>query len=153
MSGQTRIEGSRPVVWAALNNPDVLARVIPGCESLQQTEDGGMKAEVVLKIGPIKARFRGNVSFTEVDPPNGYIISGQGEGGISGFAKGGARVRLEEEDSNVTMLCWEARVDVGGKIAQLGGRLLDSTAKKLVGIFFDKFALEVAGSNEVRAVQ
>ncbi len=149
LSGETRIEASRAVVWAALNDPLVLARAIPGCESLEQTADGGLQAKVVLKIGPIKARFGGAVTFSDVDPPNGYVIAGHGEGGIAGFAKGGARVRLDQEAPNLTLLVWEARADVGGKIAQLGARLLDSTAKKLVGQFFDKFAAEVVAARNV----
>lgn len=151
LSGETRIEASRAYVWAALNDPQVLARAIPGCESLEQTENGGLQAKVVLKVGPIKARFGGAVTFSEVDPPNGYVIAGQGEGGIAGFAKGGAKVRLDEEAPEVTLLVWEAHADVGGKIAQLGARLLDSTAKKLVGQFFDKFAMEVIAAKNVAA--
>jgi hypothetical protein len=142
LSGENRIEASRHAVWAALNDPHLLARVIPGCESLETTEGGGMQAKVVLKVGPIKARFSGTVTLSEIDPPTGYVISGQGEGGIAGFAKGGARVRLDEIAPSVTLLVWEARAEVGGKIAQFGARLLDSTAKKLVGQFFDNFAVE-----------
>ena len=151
MNGQTRIEASRDAVWTALNNPDVLARVIPGCESLERTEDGGLQATVVLKVGPIKARFGGAVSFSEVDPPNGYMISGSGAGGIAGFAKGGARVRLEEEGPDLTRLIWEANADVGGKLAQLGGRLLDSTAKKLATQFFENLANEFTSAKAVDA--
>ena len=151
LSGETRIEASRAAVWAALNDPLVLSRAIPGCESLEQAEDGGLQAKVVLKIGPIKARFGGAVTFSDVDPPNGYVIAGHGEGGIAGFAKGGARVRLDEETHDVTLLVWEARADVGGKIAQLGARLLDSTAKKLIAHFFDKFAAEVVAARNVAA--
>lgn len=153
LSGENRIEASRAAVWAALNDPLVLARSIPGCESLEQTVDGGLQAKVVLKVGPIKARFAGAVTFSDVDPPNGYVIAGHGEGGIAGFAKGGAKVRLQEEASGVTLMVWEARADVGGKIAQLGARLLDSTAKKLVGQFFDKFAAEVvAAQNDAASI-
>jgi uncharacterized protein len=151
LSGENRIEASRTAVWAALNDPLVLARAIPGCESLKQTEDGGLQATVMLKLGPIKARFGGAVIFSDVDAPNGYVIAGQGEGGIAGFAKGGAKVRLAEESPNVTVLFWEARADVGGKIAQLGARLLDSTAKKLVGQFFEKFATEVIATKNAAA--
>lgn len=151
MSGENRIEANRASVWAALNDRLVLERSIPGCESLEQTSDGGLQAKVVLKVGPIKARFSGAVTFSDVDPPNGYVIAGQGEGGIAGFAKGGAKVRLDEEAPNVTLLVWEARADVGGKIAQLGARLLDSTAKRLIGQFFDKFAAEVIATKNVAA--
>lgn len=147
MNGETQIEASRAAVWAALNNPEVLARVIPGCESLEQTEGGGLQATVVLKVGPIKARFGGAVSFSEVNPPNGYVISGSGAGGIAGFAKGSAKVRLEELAPDVTRLVWEANADVGGKLAQLGGRLLDSTAKKLASKFFEDFANEFTNTN------
>jgi uncharacterized protein len=153
LSGENRIEASRTAVWAALNDPLVLARCIPGCESLELTVDGGLQAKVVLKVGPIKARFAGAVTFSDVDPPNGYVIAGHGEGGIAGFAQGGANVRLQEEGPDITLMVWEARADVGGKIAQVGARLLDSTAKKLVGQFFDRFAAEVvAAQNDAASV-
>lgn len=140
LTGTTRIEASREVVWSGLNDPDVLRQAIPGCEHLEQNGDGGFSAKVVLKVGPVKARFAGAVTLSEVDPPNGYVISGKGESGLAGFAKGQAVVRLEEEDPGVTILTYDARADVGGKIAQLGARMLDSTAKKLAKQFFDNFA-------------
>ncbi|MGP4689544.1 CoxG family protein [Agrobacterium pusense] len=152
LNGETRIEASREAVWAALNDPNVLRQVIPGCESLETTEDGGLQAKVVLKVGPIKAKFGGAVTFSEVEAPEGYVISGQGEGGIAGFAKGGARVRLAEESPNVTILTYEARADVGGKVAQLGARMLDSTARKLTSQFFEKFATVVVAGPEKIAV-
>ena len=139
MNDSQRIEASREVVFAALNDIDVLKACIPGCECIKRLSDDELEAKVVLKIGPVKASFGGKVTFSNVDPPNGYTISGEGSGGIAGFAKGGADVRLEA-DGDATILHYAVKAEVGGKIAQLGSRLIDSTAKKLAGEFFEKFA-------------
>jgi hypothetical protein len=143
MNDSQRIEAPREVVWAALNDPDVLKACIPGCESINKLSDTEMEATVVLKIGPVKASFGGKVSFSNIDPPNGYTISGEGQGGVAGHARGGADVRLEA-DGEATILHYDVKAEVGGKIAQLGSRLIDSTAKKLAGEFFSNFAAEVA---------
>ena len=144
MEGSQRIEAPRDTVWAALNDPDVLKESIPGCQELDKTSDNEFKAKVTLKIGPVKATFNGQVSLEDLDPPNGYRIVGEGTGGAAGFAKGGAEVALEEDGPEATLLTYKVHADIGGKIAQLGSRLIDSTAKKLAGQFFQNFSDVVA---------
>jgi uncharacterized protein len=144
MNDSQRIPASKEKVWEALNNPDILKQCIPGCQSLEMTEANAMTATVVLKVGPVKATFGGKVTLCDLDPPNSYRISGEGNGGIAGFAKGGATVKLSEESAGVTILFYEVDAQIGGKLAQLGGRLIDSTAKKLAGEFFASFG-EVVG--------
>jgi len=138
MTGTQRIEAPREKVYAALNDIDVLKQCIPGCETIEKLSDTQMRATVTLRVGPVKASFIGMVTLSELDPPNGYTIAGEGSGGAAGFAKGGAKVRLEA-DGKATILNYTAKADIGGKLAQLGGRLIDSTAKKLAGDFFEKF--------------
>lgn len=147
MNDSQRIEAPRETVWAALNDVEVLKACIPGCESITMTSDNEMEAQVVLKIGPVKASFSGKVTLSNIDPPNGYTISGEGQGGVAGHARGGADVRLEP-DGEATILHYSVKAEVGGKIAQLGSRLIDSTAKKLAGEFFEKFAEVVAPQPE-----
>jgi len=144
MTGEERIAASRATVWAALNDPEMLRQCIPGCESLEKLSPTDMTARVKLQIGPVRATFQGKVTLSDLDPPNGYRISGEGQGGVAGYAKGGAVVRLTEDGAG-TLLTYEAKADVGGKLAQLGGRLIDSTAKKLAGEFFQKFGTLVGG--------
>jgi carbon monoxide dehydrogenase subunit G len=144
MTGEERIAARREAVWKALNDVDILRQCIPGCESLEKVSDTDMAAKVKLQIGPVRAAFTGKVTLSDIDPPNGYRISGEGNGGVAGYAKGGAVVRLIE-DGGGTLLKYEAKADVGGKLAQLGGRLIDSTAKKLAGDFFQKFGEIVGG--------
>jgi len=146
MNDSQRIPASKEKVWAALNNPDVLKQCIPGCQSLEMTAPNEMTATVVLKVGPVKATFGGKVTLSDLDPPNSYRISGEGSGGIAGFAKGGATVKLSEESPDVTVLSYEVDAQIGGKLAQLGGRLIDSTAKKLAGEFFASFGEVVGGA-------
>jgi carbon monoxide dehydrogenase subunit G len=145
MEGEERIEASVQKVWDALNDPDVLKACIPGCESLEKKSDTNLAAVVTLKIGPIKARFRGEVELKNLNPPHSYTIMGEGKGGIAGFAKGGADVTLEADGADATILRYTAKADVGGKIAQLGSRLIDSTSKKLAGQFFSSFGKKVGG--------
>jgi uncharacterized protein len=142
-----RISAPRAVVWAALNDPDVLKACIPGCDSIEKLGDNELQAHVTLKIGPVKASFSGKVTLSNIDPPNGYTISGEGQGGAAGHARGGADVRLEEDGAE-TLLHYTVRAEVGGKIAQLGSRLIDATAKKLAGQFFERFADIVAPDPE-----
>jgi carbon monoxide dehydrogenase subunit G len=150
MTGEQRIAASRQVVWAALNDVGVLKQCIPGCQSLEKISDTDMNARVTVKIGPVKAGFSGKVALSDLDPPNGYRISGQGSGGAAGFARGHAVVRLAEE-GKATVLTYDVKADVGGKIAQLGARLIQSTAKKLADEFFDNFGKAVAPGSAVRA--
>lgn len=150
MSGEQRIEAPVEKVWAALNDPEILKASIPGCQSLEKTSETEMNATVTLKIGPVKAKFKGEVELTNLNPPHSYTIVGEGKGGIAGFAKGGADVSLAE-DGDATILTYTAKADVGGKIAQLGSRLIDSTSKKLAGQFFTKFGEIVEGEGEATA--
>jgi uncharacterized protein len=143
MTGERRIEAPRQAVWQALNDPVVLKASIPGCETLEKLSDTDMKATAAVKIGPISARFTGAVHLTDLDPPNGYSIGGEGQGGVAGFAKGGAKVRLEDAGTG-TLLYYEVHAQVGGKIAQLGARLIDASAKQMADAFFDRFSREVA---------
>lgn len=145
MNGSERIAASKEAVWAALNDPAILQQCIPGCQKLEKTSDNEMTATVTLKVGPVKASFNGKVTLTDIDAPNSYRITGEGAGGVAGFAKGGANVRLEQ-DADITVLHYDVDAQVGGKIAQLGSRLIDSTAKKLAGEFFTKFGNVVTGT-------
>ncbi len=144
MSGEVTLPASRDVVWAKLNDPEALKACIPGCEELVKDDDTHFSAVAKIKLGPVKATFRGKVELSELDPPNGYVISGEGEGGIAGFAKGGAKVTLTDAEGGGTLLSYEVDAQVGGKIMQLGSRLIDSVAKKYADEFFAKFAALVA---------
>ena len=144
MSGEQAIAAPRARVWAALNDPGVLRQCIPGCQSLDKESDERMVATAEIKIGPIGARFKGVVTLSDIDAPNGYTITGQGNGGIAGSAKGGAKVRLREEAGG-TVIAYDVEAEVGGRMAQLGGPIIDATAKNLAGKFFAKFGEVVAG--------
>jgi carbon monoxide dehydrogenase subunit G len=139
LKGEYRIAAPRETVWAMLNDPAVLRECIPGCESLDGNAADGFSARVTTKVGPVKATFNGSVTLSNVNPPESYTISGEGKGGVAGFARGGADVRLVE-DGGATLLAYDVRAQVGGKLAQLGSRLIDSTAKKLADQFFACFA-------------
>jgi hypothetical protein len=139
MTGERRIPAPRQAVWDALNDPLVLQASIPGCQSLDKLSDREMKAVAAVKIGPISARFAGTVRLEDLDPPNGYSINGEGQGGAAGFAKGGAKVALDGDAPDETVLRYEVHAQVGGKIAQLGGRLIDASAKQMADQFFDRF--------------
>ena len=139
MTGEVQLAASRHTVWAMLNDPDVLKACIPGCESLEKLSDTEFAAVAVNKIGPVKAKFKGKVTLSDLDPPNGYRISGQGDGGVAGFAKGGAEVKLSDRDEG-TLLTYNVEAQIGGKLAQLGQRLINGTAKKLADDFFARFA-------------
>lgn len=143
LNGTQRIEASRDIVYAALNDPEVLRQCIPGCESIEKTSDTALKAKVTLKIGPMKVSFNGNVALSDLEPPHAYRITGEGSGGVAGFAKGSAGVKLEPDDG-ATLLHYTVKADVGGKIAQLGARLIDGTARKLSAEFFEKLGAVIA---------
>jgi len=145
IEGEERIAAPVEKVWEALNDPEILKEAIPGCQSLEKTSDTEMAATVVLKIGPIKATFNGEVTLKNLNPPHSYTIQGEGKGGIAGFAKGGADVTLTADGADATILKYAAKADVGGKIAQLGSRLIESTSKKLAGQFFSTFGEKVSG--------
>ena len=146
MNDSQSIPASREVVWTALNNPDVLKQCIPGCQEREMTSPTEMTAKVVIKVGPVKAAFGGKVTLSDIDPPNGYRITGEGSGGVAGFAKGGAAITLEAASATETILHYQVESQIGGKLAQLGSRLIDSTAKKLAAEFFTKFGAIVSGA-------
>lgn len=139
IKGEYKVAAPREKVFAALNDVSVLKSCIPGCESLEKTSDNEMTAKVRLRIGPVSASFTGKVTLSDIDPPNGYKISGEGQGGVAGFAKGGAVVTLREDGAD-TILNYDVDAQVGGKIAQVGARLITGTARKLADEFFGKFA-------------
>ena len=146
MKGEVALSADKQTVWAKLNDPEVLKACIPGCQTLDKAGENGFSAVVKVKVGPVSATFKGSVELTDLDPPNGYRISGQGEGGIAGFAKGGAKVSLADAEGGGTLLSYDVEANVGGKIAQLGARLIDGVAKKNADQFFASFAENVKAS-------
>lgn len=148
ITGEHHIPADRQTVWRALNDPEVLRECLPGCEMIEKTSDTHMNAKITARVGPVKASFSGAVTLSDMDPPNGYTITGEGQGGAAGFASGGAKVSLKEDGPNATILTYEAEAKVGGKLAQIGSRLIDSTARKLAEDFFNKFA---ARTSEIAA--
>ena len=147
MTGEQRVAAPRAKVWEGLNDPAVLAQCIPGCQSLERDGDNRFVATAEVKIGPIGARFKGAVELSDLDAPNGYTITGSGNGGVAGTAKGGAKVRLSDTADGGTLVAYEVDAEVGGRMAQLGGPIIDATAKTLAGKFFAKFGEVVAGGN------
>lgn len=151
MKGSYDIAAPREAVWDALNDVDVLKACIPGCESITKHSDTELEATVSAKVGPVKAKFTGVVTLSDMDPPNGYTISGEGKGGAAGFAKGGAKVSLADSNGG-TQLSYDVNANVGGKLAQIGSRLIDSTAKKMADQFFSKFSEQAAAKAESGAI-
>lgn len=143
MNGEVTLPATRERVWAALNDPEVLKSCIPGCEELTKVSDTELVAKARVSVGPVKAPFSGKVTLSDLDPPNGYRISGEGQGGVAGFAKGGATVRLEEAEGG-TRMTYDVDAQVGGKLAQLGGRLINGVAKKYADDFFARFSKALA---------
>jgi len=148
LQDEITIPAPRDVVYAALNDPEVLKDCIPGCEELIRHSETELEAKVVLKIGPVKARFGGTVTLNPENPPQRFSLTGEGSGGAAGFAKGGAEVELEEQGAE-TVLKYTAKAEIGGKLAQLGSRLVQSTAKKLAAKFFKAFAERVGNAETV----
>lgn len=142
MQNEIQIDADQLTVWDALNDPTVLRACIPGCQSLDVTDEGGYKAVAKVKVGPISATFKGSVTLSDLDPPNGYRISGAGDGGIAGMAKGGAVVQLKPISSG-TLLAYDVDAQISGKLAQLGARLIDGVAKKMADQFFEGFRGQV----------
>ena len=142
MSGQVQLAATRERVWAMLNDPTVLKSCVPGCEQFETSAENEFQAVATVKVGPVKARWKGKVRLSDLDPPNSYRISGEGEGGVAGFAKGGASVSLSDKDGG-TLLSYSVEAQIGGKLAQLGQRLINSAAKKTADDFFAKFAQAV----------
>jgi uncharacterized protein len=146
LSGTYRIDAAPATVWNALNDPDVLKACIPGCETVEKTASADFMVAAVLKIGPMKARFKGKVTLTDQDPPRRCVVRGEGEGGAAGFAKGEAEVLLTDE-TGTTILTYAAKATVGGKLAQIGQRLIDGAAKQIADEFFGRFADELTQRN------
>jgi carbon monoxide dehydrogenase subunit G len=145
MSGEVQLAAARETVWVMLNDPEVLKSCIPGCEQLDKTSDNEFQAVAALKVGPVKARWKGKVRLLDLNPPTSYRIAGEGEGGVAGFAKGGATVSLSDKDGG-TLLSYNVEAQIGGKLAQLGQRLINSAAKKTADDFFIKFGVAVAAA-------
>jgi carbon monoxide dehydrogenase subunit G len=143
MTGERRIPAPRQLVWEGLNDPETLKAAIPGCQSIDKVSDTEFTAKVRAKVGPVSANFAGKVTLSDLDPPTGYTISGEGTGGVAGFAKGGAKVTLAEEGEE-TVLRYEVQAQVGGKLAQIGSRLIDATARKMADDFFNRFVAAVS---------
>jgi carbon monoxide dehydrogenase subunit G len=143
LSGERIIPASVEQTWAALNDPEILKACIAGCESLERVGDDGFVAVVAMKIGPVSARFKGTLKLTNVNPPTGYTINFDGQGGVAGFGKGSADVALTAIDANTTKLAYHARATVGGKMAQIGSRLIDATAAKITDDFFKAFEAQL----------
>jgi uncharacterized protein len=141
MTGEVDIAAPQETVWRKLNDPEVLKLCIPGCESLEKLSETEFQATAKMKIGPVSATFRGRVELSDIDAPNSYTISGEGQGGIAGFAKGGAKVSLRQSETG-TVMTYDVDAQVGGKIAQLGARLIDGVAKRMADQFFEKFVEE-----------
>jgi carbon monoxide dehydrogenase subunit G len=148
MTGERRIPAPRQKVWDALNDPEVLKAAIPGCKTLEKDSDTDLRATTAVEIGPIAAEFAGKIQLLDLDPPNSYRIAGEGQGGVAGFANGGASVRLSD-DGAFTLLQYDVSAQVGGKIAQLGARLIDASAKQMADQFFDRFSALVAAPESV----
>jgi len=142
MHGERRIPAPREAVWARLNDPETLKECIPGCQSVEKLSATEFTAKVTAKVGPVRANFAGKVTLSDLAPPTGYTISGEGTGGVAGFAKGSARVTLDEDGAE-TVLRYGVQAQVGGKLAQIGSRLIDGTAKKMADDFFSRFVAQM----------
>ncbi len=145
MEGQQLIPAPQQKVWEALNDPEILKRSIPGCETVEKTSDTEFQASMTAKFGPVKAKFNGQVTLSDLNPPNSYTLTGEGKGGAAGFGKGEAKVSLESQDGQ-TLLNYSVNAKVGGKLAQIGSRLVDSAAKKMADDFFQAFSQNVSSS-------
>jgi len=148
MTGEEVIAAPRQAVWDALNDPEILKQAITGCQEIKKKSDTEFEAKVVAKVGPVKASFTGDVKLSKLNPPRSYVITGEGKGGVAGFAKGGATVRLSDTGDSATKLSYDVDAQVGGKLAQIGSRLIDSTAKKMAADFFKKFNKIVSQGSE-----
>lgn len=153
MNGSQIIDASRATVWKGLNDPKILQQSIPGCSAITVSSPVEMKATVVVKVGPVKASFAGEVTLSDLNPPESYRISGKGQGGFAGHASGGATVKLTELSANQTQMDYDVDAQIGGKLAMLGSRLIDSTAQSIANQFFVKFAslMKTAQSSSLQA--
>jgi carbon monoxide dehydrogenase subunit G len=145
MSGEQLIPAPQRVVWEALNDPAMLKASVPGCESIERTGDNEYQVQMVARVGPVSAKFKGKLTLSDVQPPDSYSIAFEGQGGAAGFAKGGAHVRLTPE-AQKTKLSYDVKASVGGKLAQIGSRLVDAAAKKVADDFFRNFNQKVGAA-------
>jgi uncharacterized protein len=152
MTGQYKIAAAREKVWAALNDPKVLKACIPGCEELSKLSDTEMEATALVALGPVKAKFKGKVRLSDLNKPESYTLSGEGQGGAAGFAKGEAKVKLTAEGDE-TLLDYAVKANIGGRLAQMGQRLIDGAAKKMADDFFAKFAVEASGGKPAAKIK
>jgi carbon monoxide dehydrogenase subunit G len=152
MTGEFRIPAPRQRVWEGLNDPQILKECIPGCQTIEKVSDTEFTAKVLAQVGPVKANFAGKVTLSDLDPPQSYTIAGEGTGGVAGFAKGSAKVNLAD-DSGVTTLNYAVQAHVGGKLAQIGSRLIDSVARKMAETFFTRFVAAVASEHAAASVE
>ena len=150
MTGEFRIPAPRQRVWEGLNDPQILKECIPGCQTIEKVSDTEFAAKVLAQVGPVKANFAGKVTLSDLDPPQSYTIAGEGSGGVAGFAKGSAKVNLAE-DGGATLLHYTVQAHVGGKLAQIGSRLIDSVARKMAENFFTRFGAAVASEQPAKA--
>jgi len=150
MTGEFRIPAPRQRVWEGLNDPHILKECIPGCQTIEKVSDTEFAAKVLAQVGPVKANFAGKVTLSDLDPPQSYTIAGEGSGGVAGFAKGSAKVDLAE-DGGATLLHYAVQAHVGGKLAQIGSRLIDSVARKMAENFFTRFVAAVAPEQPAEA--
>ena len=146
MSGEQLIAATQAQTWAALNDPEILKACVPGCESIEKTAENEYFVRMTARIGPVSAKFKGKLALSDLNPPNSYSIAFEGQGGVAGFGKGGAKVQLAPESSN-TKLSYQVKANVGGKLAQIGSRLVDAAAKKLAEEFFNAFNAKVASQH------
>jgi uncharacterized protein len=149
MSGEQLVPAPQKVVWDALNDPEMLKASVPGCESIERTGDNEYQVQMVARVGPVSAKFKGKLTLSDVKPPNSYAIAFEGQGGAAGFAKGGAQVRLAPE-ADKTKLSYDVKASVGGKLAQIGSRLVDAAAKKVADDFFRNFNQKVGAAHGAR---
>ncbi|MFD2204645.1 SRPBCC family protein [Kiloniella antarctica] len=152
MEGQQLIPAPQIKVWEALNDPEILRQSIPGCETVEKSSDTEFRASLTAKFGPVKAKFKGHVTLSDLDPPNGYTLTGEGKGGAAGFGKGEAKVSLKEQ-AGQTLLSYSVNAKVGGKLAQIGSRLVDAAAKKMADDFFKAFSKNVTSSDQNTPLQ
>jgi hypothetical protein len=152
MSGEQLIPASQQDTWKALNDPEVLKACVPGCESITHVNDNEYQVQMTAKVGPVSAKFRGRLSLSDIKPPQSYSLAFEGQGGPAGFAKGAAQVRLTPVSIHETKLSYDVKANVGGKLAQIGSRLVDAAAKKVADDFFQNFNNRMASPEDETVV-
>jgi hypothetical protein len=152
MTGEQQIPASQQDTWKALNDPDVLKACVPGCESITRVNDNEYQVQMTAKVGPVSAKFRGRLSLFDIKPPQSYSLAFEGQGGPAGFAKGAAQVKLSPVSADETKLSYDVKANVGGKLAQIGSRLVDAAAKKVADEFFQNFTKRMSSSEDATVV-